>query len=194
MAQQLFFNGVELSGKELFSENFEQLFEVQQREYAITHKEDSKPVLGTPPIQQCIRLVGYNEEAGITFMGHYDTRESVRSLTELVSLLDSKSTSGMFRVTVEGGGNSESLFIRGSILGYLKTQNKIGMAISLIDTQGIGQPGVAIDSRTGEEFFYCPHMNPMSKFCNSNDFIRSLNLLYLKRMKPAKLSYLSDCI
>jgi len=144
---------------------YEEMVEVFQKEFAVTKKEDPKPVLTTYGLGPCIAIVGWSPKHKIGFLTHYDSSTELSSsfgrlLYKISQQLGSETSK--FDVRIIGGYTNQSEQIIVFLKSRLNINEKIKMGVIEEDILGYHslKRNVVLDTRTGETFSYNPKLNP----------------------------------
>ncbi|WP_312255821.1 hypothetical protein [Stutzerimonas nitrititolerans] len=106
-----------------------EVVEILQRELGITRASDPRPVLATVNVAMCTVFIGYDQENGIGFLGHFDFPGNTSVLPTLFNTLRNLSgNSATYKCTILGGNK----------YGWARsptTRRKIHLAASFASTK-----------------------------------------------------------
>ena len=181
----------ESSTRPPYGGDYEKMAEIFQREFGISRRDDSKPVLATYSLGPCVAMVGWSPEHKVGFLTHYDRSTELPSSFEGLLYITSQQLEGVaseFDVRIVGGQTDCVSSER--IIDFLKARLNMGKDIRmrLIEEETGGYPtnrSIALDTRTGEVFSYDPKLNLHRRKITRSDIM----WLTAGYESPARLAY-----
>ncbi len=177
-------NNNESKERSVYNSKYKLLIEVFQGEYAITNKNDKKPVLASGVLGPCVAITGWSN--GVGFLIHYDSLTLVYESLE--SLVNDLGDNKEFEIRIIGGMDFLSDSLIYSIESIILSQELIKGRIIERDVGGVKARAVALDTRTGELFNYKPNNNPYRRTLTKDEILMNT---FLPLPKKAKLIYKS---
>ena len=123
--------------------SFEEICEVEQRQFAITCKDAKKPVLTTWHLAECVAVAGFEKSNNIGFLFHVDTiSDFPKALEELRTHLRERHSELSFDVLVLGGFTDDISFCqyanrRDSIVEELLRHKDSDITFNIIPSKNI---------------------------------------------------------
>lgn len=176
--------------KQIYNDSPDDVKEIIQTEFGITHAKDKKPVLATRGLADCLGITGYNQKHKIGFLIHNDFGTSPISSSLVYHLGRLTEDKQKYEVHLIGGLNKGIKKQVKKIIDSLTTYNfneNVKFEIVEKDLYGGGQiksRSIALDTRNGE---ICNYNGPFDKSEDMEKRLKRVEFGITRRMKGSSI-------